>query len=504
MSTQVTLTLPDDDAFSTEDDAAFLTRTIRTRRASYPSSAPAMLTTTDRGQVFENALRGLKSSTTQHVAMCIRTVRSMLEGRVNTAVNAGAVRALVSALSVHLACTAIVENACRLLACLALESDVARRQIADERGVQRLCTVIEKYFGYYAAVTEAAVCALGASCEAQFKRNQQCLENVRGIEWILTSMRRWHDMRSFQNAALLCIARVASEHERNQKLFASFGTLHEVVSVMTYYSEDAAVQLNAIQCIISLATDNTENQTALGSEGAISVIVIATRNYAFNADIIAAGGRAIRTLCMVPENRERLAAASGVDSFVEALIQNAHRKGDVNKDCHKCSICDVLLGLGNAVLGNATNRAAVCRIESLQAVIVVLQTYKGDEEVTEYAMRLLRNVTYKNFDDFGRRNKSVQAKSEKSRMFGRKKRPKIVLLERIVIAASAALCAHLGHPAIVEDACAVLYNVCALGRERLIRRLCSDVHVVLQKAVETHSTNDTLVKHAVALAQYVK
>lgn len=431
-------------------------------------------------RLFETSIRSLRE-----LVLCGFAKSSHILGT-------GVIEVVLSTLAQHFTAVSLAEQSCRFLAETCERCNDIRTLVSERGGIQLCLSVIEKHFELYATTIDAGMSLLGAACLGPHVENQEQARHKRGFEWVLVCMRQWRDMRALQASALQSIARMVHANDANRSHVVSFGGLQEVLSTMDRYAEDSAIQNLALTVLSSLSRSSAQDRETMGMEGALEKIVNAVKLFPSKPEVVLSGAKAVRYLCIQPQNRVRLENERGVDAMVQALQQMLRRERDAQLASSTAIVENIFLALSNAVLDNAANRTAACRPEQLNLLSQALRQARGDQTI-EFGVRLMRNVTFENRVEFGKASGAFS-----------KKKAHTNALETAVTVVADAMLAHISHPGIAEHGCAMLFNVCALERKSLVLRQCTNAEDLLRSIVEVQPGNDEVVRQAVALAIHIK
>lgn len=282
--------------------------------------------------------------------------------------------------------------------------------------------------------------------------NQSIAGEAGAAEALLKAIEGYLDDREVVHQSCVALANLSNESVPNRGRIVAAGGAGTAVRLMLTYRDSLTVHDDAISIVRNISVDSSEAQLEVGASGGIGCIVMAIEKFK-DAKLIVKACSAIRYLCFLSENRERIREERGIEKMVGVLRTHGN---DVSMTEN------ALLAIGNATFEHVENKAAVGRCGGITAIIKVIEQHRLSERIQEHGCRVLRNL--------------VDGYELNGKILGENGGIKTAVFAMMGYAECAS---------VQEQACAMLLNI-VLCEEFIVKVEQSDVRRLAEKAIGLH------------------
>ena len=262
---------------------------------------------------------------------------------VRAACDAGAIEAVVAALTAHGADPTVQAVGCRTLVELGANRDGYSKLRAASAGAVEAVVAALRAHGANAAVQEHGCAALVIIC-GNVDNNTVKARAAGAIEAVVAALRAHGANAAVQEHACDALFTLCY-HDYDDGIKASAveaveatGAVEAVVSALRAHGAHAPVQKQACRALWLLASED-DNAMKAGAAGAVEAVVTALRAHGSDVDVQEHGCRALSNLCQTHEANRFCARAAGALPALEATLaafEGKHYSADCAKKARSC------------------------------------------------------------------------------------------------------------------------------------------------------------------------
>jgi hypothetical protein len=253
-----------------------------------------------------------------------------------------------------------------------------------------------------AGAIEAIVVAMSGHPENQMLQRNACaaLDNTihtikengtragraGAVESVVAAMRAHSGNAEVLCCAGLALIRMITRNAVNRKKAEDPGVIDVVLVVMRGHTQSAELQTQACSILSALTSGNTENKTKAGNAGAIEAVVVAMRRHAQNDDVQTWALDVLSTMSDSHTRNRIKAANAGAVEAIAAVIRSSLLGGENLLD----GACRTMRCLQAAPRDVGSNRGGWAR--ALEAVVDAIRDDAGSATMQADACGALRNL----------------------------------------------------------------------------------------------------------------
>lgn len=429
-----------------------------------------------------------RSKDTRSVEQSIRTIRELLDcGLVgkNHVLGSGIVQTVCSVLASHGVLASLAEECSRFIS-LICDFSAESRDIADEfNAICSLRAILETHFELYSNTIDAAMHAIGILCKHSTGARAVFFQ-LRGLEWILVCSKQWRSARTIQISAFACLHRAIFQKEESQQRVIFLGVLEELFIAMQTFEEDSTIQQRALSLLNTLIGPSFEFRCMSVTEGLVERVVFTLKTFPGKTEVISPAARASEYYCRTSDGRSRFVSSNGPAILLQVFKRTVEKEPKDDRYVHKMAIINCLRAfkqVSHHLLGKALARGP----NVVSTILCATHKYSDDVLMAECASVLYRNLSYekKAFKKDGILFSS-RAKSNFS-------------LEDLIAGVTFVLCRHVTEAYVAENCLVTLLTLCDQGRKEVLKRSCPNLSPTVHHIVETHSSNNVVIRLGVSL-----
>lgn len=295
--------------------------------------------------------------------------------------NAKGVQVVVQAMTHSSECARTMSHGALVLSNLAFGNKEVRDTVGEEGGIAAITKGMKDHADFQAMQARGSL-ALRNLCFGSEKN--QCIGGETGaIECLLEAIQRFKEDREVVHQSCVALCHLTNDNVENRKRIVAAGGTILLVKLMQEYVESSTVHDDCLSVVRNVATESQQAQEEVGDNGGIGVIISALERFKRDEKVCEKGCAALRYLCFLKRNRERVGMISGVEALVKVL------KTHVNS---KEAVVHALLAIGNATFENDENKEAVGMARGIEAIVQAVEQHRLEVTVQENGCRVLRNL----------------------------------------------------------------------------------------------------------------
>lgn len=368
--------------------------------------------------------------------------------------NANGVQVVVRAMTCSGDCARTMSHGALVLSNLAFGNKAVKDAVGEEGGIAAIAKGMKDH-GEFQAMQARGSLALRNLCFGSGK-NQRIGGETGAVESLIDAIRSFGEDREVVHQSCVALCNLSNENVENRKRIVAAGGTIVLVKLMQEYVESSTMHDDCLSAIRNVAAESEQAQKEVGDNGGIGVIVSALDKFKRDEKVCEKGCAALRYLCFLKENRERLGMLSGIEALVRVIKAHVNRKEIV---------IHALLAIGNATFGNEKNKEAVGTAKGIEAIVTAVEQHRLEVAVQENGCRVLRNL-----------------------VDGMPLNCEMALDAGAITMAVFAMMGFSDNAAVQEQACAMLFN---MGRnDHVLEKLRqADVMRLADKALVQHGKN---------------
>lgn len=283
--------------------------------------------------------------------------------------------------------------------------------------------------------------------------NQRLAGESGAAEALIKAITNYIEDREVVHQSCVALGNLSNTNEENRTRIIEAKGISILVKMMQMHSKSQTVNDDCISVLRNIVVGNVDGQIQIGACGGVACICLALETFEKHGKIVGKACAAIRYLCFLPENRDRVRSEKGMEAIVKILKVHCGEPNIVE---------NALLAIGNATFEHEENKTAVGRCGGISQIVKVLEQHRLSASIQEHGCRVLRNLADK--CDF---NRALQAESG---------------------AVYAGVLAMMGFPenaSVQEQACAMLLNI-AFSAAAIEKVAQGDAARLAEKALSMH------------------
>ncbi|PXF43323.1 Protein aardvark [Gracilariopsis chorda] len=283
--------------------------------------------------------------------------------------------------------------------------------------------------------------------------NQKIAGESGAADALVKAITNYIEDREVVHQSCVALGNLSNTNEENRVRITEAKGITILVKLMQMHPKSQTINDDCISVLRNIVVGNVDGQIQIGACGGVACICQALDTFEKQGKIVGKACAAIRYLCFLPENRDRVRSEKGMEAIVKILKVHCGERSIVE---------NALLAIGNATFEHEENKAAVGRCGGIPQIIKALEQHRLSAAIQEHGCRVLRNLADK--CDF---NRALQAESG---------------------AVYAGVLAMMGFPenaSVQEQACAMLLNI-AFSAAVIEKVAQGDAARLAEKALSMH------------------
>ncbi|GAB0494362.1 hypothetical protein MMPV_005654 [Pyropia vietnamensis] len=329
----------------------------------------------------------LTPTATTNVAGCASAIKA-LRNLTQTAdhrgaiIEAGGIEGVVAAMATHHADARLCSHGCLVLSNLAFGVADTKDRVGGSGGLDAIATAMLEHPDCQPVAARGSLALRNLLFKSNANQDRAGASGSRVIE-ALVSVIFTHGSRDREVAHQSCVAlcNLSNVKEANRAPILAAGGVRAVLTLLSTYPESATVADDAVGILRNVAAAGETAPLEVGQCGGVEAVVRAMKAHPCHGAILEKGIAALRYLCFLPENRDRVGTAGGVDLLVGALSAPLSSPKAVES---------AFLALGNAIFGHTRNQERAGMLRSVSAVLAAANKHGAAPGVQEHACRVLR------------------------------------------------------------------------------------------------------------------
>lgn len=345
-----------------------------------------------------------------------------------------------------------LSHAALLLSNLAFGNKDIKTAVGQSGGIAAIAKAMNDH-SKLATVQARGSLALRNLCFAS-EENQTAAGRYGAIEALISALQLHKEDREIVHQSCVALANLSNNNTENRNRIVAVGGASILIELMQRYKESTTVHDDCLAMVRNIAVENGQGQEQIGENGGVALIIQALDRFKRDDKLCEKGCAALRYLCFLPRNSERVSAERGMDIIVKIL--KIH-KGNAAVVEH------ALLAIGNATFENDANKEAVGKSDGMLAIVQAIEQNRLNAVVQEHGCRVMRNLVAGMKDNAAR---AVDAGA--------------------ITAGVLAMIGYADSASIQEQACAMMLNLTEYSgvREKLGQ---ADVMRLAEKAISNHA-----------------
>lgn len=384
----------------------------------------------------------------------LKTLRNLTQDEEHRTMifKASGIEAVVMAMSANAENPRTLSHGALVLSNLAFGNPDIKEAVGNLGGIAAIAKGMKDHRDFQAMQARGSL-ALRNLC-FQSEDNQKIAGEADAAKTLLTTIEAYNDDREVVHQSCVALANLSSVNEDNRTRIVEAGGAPVLVKLMQTYAESSTVNDDCISIIRNIAVGSSDAQLEIGLSGGVACICRAMEKFQKNDKLADKACTALRYLCFLSENRDKIRDVQGIEALVNVLKRTSYSSSSVE---------NALLAMGNATFASAENKAIVGRCGGVSAIIAAVEQHRLSAEIQEHGCRVLRNLA-----DGCEFNRRLQAENG---------------------GVNTAVFAMMGYPdnaSVQEQACAMLLNM-SFSAANLERLEHAEVQRLAEKAVNLHS-----------------
>jgi len=386
----------------------------------------------------------------------LKTLRNLTQSEENRAsiFEVGGAEAIIKMMTENSDKARTASHAALVLSNLAFGNPEIKEAIGKLGGLTEIARGMKEHQDFQAMQARGSL-ALRNLC-FNSEENQKIAGENGAVEALLAAIESYMDDREVVHQSCVALTNLSNVNEANRTKIVASGGGATLVKLMKRYSESATATDDCISIIRNISVGSSDAQLEVGLSGGVACICKAMAKFPKDTKLIDKSCTAIRYLCFLPANRDKVRESNGIEAIVAGLKANMSTPNAVE---------NALLAIGNATFESEENKAIIGRCGGITVIINAVEQHRLSPSIQEHGCRVLRNLA----DGF-----------EFNRM-----------LEAEAGGISTGVFAMMGYPdnaSVQEQACAMLLNI-ALSQNNLAKMSQADVERLAEKALSLHPKN---------------
>ncbi|XP_069115405.1 uncharacterized protein [Argopecten irradians] len=316
-------------------------------------------------EVLENGCRAL-GCFSAHDEICMDVV------------NAGAVEAVLVAMASAPEVDTLQECGCWALACLT-KFEESCVNVCKVDGINTIATTLERF------PNEEALQEYGCWILSNIAAHEQTLHHVvkhRVLRVVTDMIDHFPDNLEIQQQVFFAIGQIVMTSGEMQERLVKSGGVRSVVNIMTSFPDSPELQEHGCRILGNVAV-NEQLRKLIETDGGSKAVVSAMLTHDRHEQIQTYGCMALTNITAdVPENKNRVAANSGLSAVLAALTEMI-----TNTDIILCG----LKTLCNLIGGDDSSYYFI-EEDGLEIMETVISRYSKRTDINNYVCRILANV----------------------------------------------------------------------------------------------------------------
>lgn len=295
--------------------------------------------------------------------------------------NAKGVQVVVHAMTHSSECARTMSHGALVLSNLAFGNKEVRDTVGEEGGLAAIAKGMKDHADFQAMQARGSL-ALRNLCFGS-EKNQRIGGETGAVECLLDAIQRFGEDREVVHQSCVALCNLTNENVENRKRIVGAGGAIVLVKLMQKYAESSTMHDDCLSVVRNVATESQQAQEEVGDNGGIAAIVSALERFKREEKVCEKGCAALRYLCFLKRNRERMGTLSGIEALVKVL------KAHVNS---REIVVHALLAIGNATFENEENKQVVGTAKGIEAIVKAVEQHRLEVTVQENGCRVLRNL----------------------------------------------------------------------------------------------------------------
>lgn len=368
--------------------------------------------------------------------------------------NAGGVQVISHVMTQSSRCPRTLSHSALVLSNLAFGNKNIKDAVGLEGGIATIAKAMRDHSDFQAMQARGSLALRNLSFGSE--ANQQIGGEAGAAESLVGAIQRFEDDREIVHQSCMALGNLSNENVENRKRIVAAGGTAVLIKLMQKFAESATMHDDCLLVLRNIATESQQAQEEAGNYGGIGVILSALDKFRRDEKVCEKGCAALRYLCFLTKNRERVARLGGMEGMIKVLKAHLQDRGVVEH---------ALLAIGNATFESDENKEHVGNCGGIPTIVKAVEQNRLDVDIQEHGCRVLRNLV----DDMDTNcDLAVQGGAITMGVF--------------------AMMGFADKASVQEQACAMLLNM-AHNNEVLEKLRQADVMRLAERALVNHSKN---------------
>lgn len=390
-----------------------------------------------------------------HVA-AIKVLRNLTQEEDNRlqVYNDSGIEAIVDVMKHNGGFARSISHAALLLSNLAFGNAEIKEKVGTLGGLATIAKGMHDHIDYPAMQARGCL-ALRNLCYNS-RKNHEIAGQCGVADALVTAIRKYMEDREIAHQSCVALANMSNESDENRTKIIAAGGGPVLVQLMQKFPQSLTVADDAISVIRNISVGSTQSQTEVGECGGVEWICKAMKKFKNEGRIVEKGCAAIRYLCFLEGNRERVRICGGLEDVVHGLQANMDSVSVVEH---------ALLAIGNSTFGSVQNKEIVGGCGGIKTIMQAIEQHRLRDSVQSHGCRVIRNLTD-----------------------GVDENRRLAVEHGAITGGVFSMMGYGGNASVQEQACAMLLNI-ALCNDYLEKLEQAEVRRLAEKAIATHPKN---------------
>ncbi|OSX69082.1 hypothetical protein BU14_1890s0001, partial [Porphyra umbilicalis] len=314
----------------------------------------------------------------------IKAVRNLTQTAEHRAaiIDAGGIEGVVAAMGAFHADARLTSHGCLVLSNLAFGSADAKNRVGAAGGLNAIAAAMLEHRDFQPVAARGSLALRNLLFKADDNQDRAGVGAAPVIDALVAAIvTHGGGDREVAHQSCVALCNLSNVKEANRAPILAAGGVQAVLKLLAAHPESATVADDAVSILRNVAAAGEDAPLEVGRCGGVEAVVRAMKAFPAHGGVLEKGCAALRYLCFLPDNRDRVATAGGVDLLVAALGGPLSTPKAVES---------TLLALGNAIFGHARNQERAGMLGAVAATIGVANKHQGGAGVQEHGCRVLR------------------------------------------------------------------------------------------------------------------